>query len=151
MVVVKMMKNSCSLGVFGSFLENQMWDIRERQNSSMFLWIEQMKDRKKESESEVTQLCLTLRPHRLWPARLLRPWDSPGKNTGVGAISFSRGSSRPRDWTQVSHTAGRRFNLWAKTTMRYQLRMAIIRKDNKQKVLVRMWRKGSICALLVGL
>ena len=29
------------------------------------------------------------------------------------AISFSRGSSRPRDWTQVSHIAGRRFTLWA--------------------------------------
>ena len=29
------------------------------------------------------------------------------------AISFSRGSSRPRDWTQVSRIAGRRFNLWA--------------------------------------
>ena len=29
------------------------------------------------------------------------------------AISFSRGSSRPWDRTQVSHTAGRRFNLWA--------------------------------------
>ena len=24
------------------------------------------------------------------PTRLLRPWDSPGKNTGVGCISFSR-------------------------------------------------------------
>ena len=29
------------------------------------------------------------------------------------AISFSRGSSRPRDRTQVSHVGGRRFNLWA--------------------------------------
>ena len=29
------------------------------------------------------------------------------------AISFSRGSSQPRDRTQVSRTAGRRFNLWA--------------------------------------
>ena len=28
------------------------------------------------------------------------------------AISFSRGSSQPRDWTQVSCIAGRRFNLW---------------------------------------
>ena len=27
-------------------------------------------------------------------------------------ISFSRGSSRPRDRTQVSHIAGRRFNLY---------------------------------------
>ena len=29
------------------------------------------------------------------------------------AISFSRGSSRPRDQTSVSHIPGRRFNLWA--------------------------------------
>ena len=25
-----------------------------------------------------------MRPHRQQPTRLLRPWDSPGKNTGVG-------------------------------------------------------------------
>ena len=30
------------------------------------------------------QLCLTLRPHGLYPARLHCPWNSPGKNTGVG-------------------------------------------------------------------
>ena len=29
------------------------------------------------------------------------------------AISFSSGSSRPRDRTHVSHIAGRRFTLWA--------------------------------------
>ena len=29
------------------------------------------------------------------------------------AVSFSRGSSRPRDRTQVSCIGGRRFNLWA--------------------------------------
>ena len=29
------------------------------------------------------------------------------------AISFSRGSSQPRDWTWVSCIAGRRFTLWA--------------------------------------
>ena len=34
--------------------------------------------------SEVVQLCPMLRPRGLWPTRLLRPWDSPGKNTGVG-------------------------------------------------------------------
>ena len=27
----------------------------------------------------------SLRPHGLQPARLLCPWDSPGKNTGVGS------------------------------------------------------------------
>ena len=30
------------------------------------------------------QLCPTLQPHRRPPTRLPRPWDSPGKNTGVG-------------------------------------------------------------------
>ena len=65
-----------------------------------------------ESESEVTQLCLTLcNPvdcslpgssiHGILQARILE-WV---------AISFSRGSSRPRDRTRVSHIVGRRFNL----------------------------------------
>ena len=92
----------------------------------------------------------SVRPHRRQPTRLPRPWDSPGKNTGVGchlllqcrkvksesevpqscptfrdpmdcsppgssvhgifqarvlewvAISFSRGSSHPRDRTHIS-------------------------------------------------
>ena len=30
------------------------------------------------------QSCLTLRPYRQQPTRLPCPWDSPGKNTGVG-------------------------------------------------------------------
>ena len=33
-------------------------------------------------------------PHRRQPTRLLHPWDSPGKNTGVGCISFSTGLCR---------------------------------------------------------
>ena len=32
----------------------------------------------------------SLRPHRLQPARLLCPWNTPGKNTGMAAIPFSR-------------------------------------------------------------
>ena len=30
-----------------------------------------------------------MRPHRRQPTRLPRPWDSPGKNTGVGGLSIS--------------------------------------------------------------
>ena len=30
------------------------------------------------------QVSNSVRPHRQQPTRLLRPWDSPGKNTGVG-------------------------------------------------------------------
>ena len=67
-----------------------------------------------ESESEVAQSCPTLcdpvdcsppgsSAHGILQARILE-WV---------AISFSRGSSRPRDRTQVFHIAGRCFNLWA--------------------------------------
>ena len=38
------------------------------------------------------QSCATpLRPHGLQPARFLCPWDSPGKNTGVGSHSLLQG------------------------------------------------------------
>ena len=33
----------------------------------------------------------SLRPRGLWPSRLLRPWDSPGKNTGVGCHALLQG------------------------------------------------------------
>ena len=67
-----------------------------------------------ESESEVAQSCLTLcdpmdcslsgsSVHGIFQARLLE-WI---------AISFSRGSSRPRNRTPVSRIAGRCFTVWA--------------------------------------
>ena len=40
------------------------------------------------------------------------PWDSPGQNTGVGGHSLTRGSSQPRDPTQVSCIAGRFLTIW---------------------------------------
>ena len=68
----------------------------------------------KESESEVAQSCPTLcdpvdcslpgsSVHGILQARILE-WV---------AISFSRGSSRPRDRTRVSLIADRRFTVWA--------------------------------------
>ena len=40
----------------------------------------------------VAKLCLTLlRPRELYHARLLCPWDSPGKNTGVGCHFLLQG------------------------------------------------------------
>ena len=67
-----------------------------------------------ESESLVTQSCPTLcdavdcrlpdsSVHGILKARVLE-WV---------AISFSRGSSQPRDWTRVSHIVGRHFIVWA--------------------------------------
>ena len=40
-------------------------------------------------------------------------WNSPGQNTEWVAFPFSRGSSQPREGTQVSHIAGRFFTSWA--------------------------------------
>ena len=38
-----------------------------------------------------TQVSNSLRPHGLQPARLLCPWDTPGKNTGVGCYALLQG------------------------------------------------------------
>ena len=72
------------------------------------------KGKGKGKETEVAQSCPTLcdpvdgnlpgsSVHGIFQARVLE-WV---------AISFSRGSSRPRDWTWVSRIAGRCFIVWA--------------------------------------
>ena len=48
------------------------------------------------------------------PTRVLCSWNSPDRSTWVGCFSFSRGSSEPRDWTQVFRSAGRFFTIWAR-------------------------------------
>ena len=61
------------------------------------------------SPPELASVCVlrrsvkpTLRPRRLQPARLLCPWNFPGKILEWAAISFFRGSSPPRDRTHIS-------------------------------------------------
>ena len=39
------------------------------------------------------QSCHILRPYELQPARLLCPWNFPGKNTGVGCHALLQGIS----------------------------------------------------------
>ena len=62
----------------------------------------------------------SLESHGLWPARLLHPWDSPGRNTGGVAIPFSRGSFQPKDQTWVFCIAGRFFIVWATREIGWQ-------------------------------
>ena len=48
----------------------------------------------------VSQLCPSLRPYGLQPARLLYPWDFPGKNTCVGChflLHFHRQEASKRE------------------------------------------------------
>ena len=52
-----------------------------------------------------------LRPHGLYPTRLLCPWNFPSKNIGVG--SFSRGSSQPREWTHIYYIGKQILYPWA--------------------------------------
>ena len=44
----------------------------------------------------------SLQPYEPKPDRLLCLWGFSCKNTGVGCHPLTRGSSQPRDWTQVS-------------------------------------------------
>ena len=82
-------------------------------------------------ENEVTQSCLTLcdpmdcslpgsSVHGIFQARVLE----------CIAISFSRGSSGPRNWTRVSCIAGRRLTVWATREA-----------PEKQDRLAKMWTK----------
>ena len=60
--------------------------------------------------------------HRIFQARVLE-WV---------AISFSRGSSWPRDWIQVSRIASRCFTVWAtRETLRYPYGKAFQNYSNK--------------------
>ena len=64
--------------------------------------------------SEVAQLCPTLcNPMDCSPQGFLVHGILQARILEWVPISFSRGSSRPRDRTPVSHIAGRHFNLWA--------------------------------------
>ena len=53
----------------------------------------------------------SLQPHGVQPTRLLCPWNSPGKNTGVGSHSLLQDVFQPRNQTRVSHIAGRCFTI----------------------------------------
>ena len=70
------------------------------------------------SVSHCVCVCmLVTKSHSLWshelnPARLLCHGIVQARILEWVASSFSKGSSQPRDWTQVSHTAGRFFTIW---------------------------------------
>ena len=83
---------------------------------------------------KVAQLCLTLcdlmdyMVHGSLQARILE-WV---------AFPFSRGSSQPRDWTQVSHIAGGFFTSWATREAQYRTKLG------NKKALLSVWDKARI-------
>ena len=87
-----------SLSLVVVLLKGKLSEVHE--NFEEFRWA---------SEVKVAQSCLTLcnpmdyTVNGLLQARILE----------LVAIPFSRASSQPRDWTQVSHIAGGFFTSWA--------------------------------------
>ena len=67
-------------GTLKSLLQHHSSSASILQCSAFFI---QLLERKKVKESEVSQSCPTL-CDPMDPTRLLHPWDSPGKSTGVG-------------------------------------------------------------------
>ena len=59
----------------------------------------------------------SLRPHGLSPIRLLCPWDSPGKNTGVGCHFLLQGIFQTQELNPCllisPALAGGFFTIWA--------------------------------------
>ena len=91
----------CALGQVTNLSEPQFSYLHHKENN------ENLQGYFEDCCCLVAKLCLTvLWSHGLWPTRSLCPWDFPGKKTGIGVISFSRESSRPRDQTHVSRIAG---------------------------------------------
>ena len=69
-----------------------------------------------QTESESESVSSSIVSDSLQPmdcTRLLCPWNFQGRTMEWVAIPFSRGSPQPRDWTQVSHNAGKFFTIWA--------------------------------------
>ena len=66
------------------FLRTHLWRVPEG------IWkVSSLQGRSNVSLSRVSDF---LRPHGLEPTRLLYPWDSPGKKTGVGSHSLIQGT-----------------------------------------------------------
>ena len=67
----------------------------------------------------------SLRPYGLWPTRLLRPWDFPGKNTGVGCHAllqriFPTQGSNPKSLMSPALQADSLLlSYWGSPCMRY--------------------------------
>ena len=79
-----------------------LWFPKAQAHNSRYRFLEpsliKMQQNQKGGESEVAQSCPTLRPHGLWPTRLLCPWGFPGKSAAVGSHSLLQGIFPTQGW-----------------------------------------------------
>ena len=87
----------------------RLWDVMESGfymttgNDQLSSWTEKKLQNTSQSQSvSCSVVSNSLRPHGQWLTRLLCPWNSPGKSTGVGCHCLLQGIFPPRDQTWVS-------------------------------------------------
>ena len=93
----------------------------------------------------------SLQPRGQYPTSLHCPWHSPGKNTGMDvAISFSRGSSPPRDQTRVSCFAGRFSISWNTKEALYSYKLILIAQRTSSNVLFPRIKPNTYAKITTG-
>ena len=72
-------------------------------------------------------------PHGLQPTRLLRPWDFPGKSTGVGCHCLLRKKAeKKKERKKAEHQRNDSFELWC---WRKLLRVSLTARTSNQSIL----------------
>ena len=90
-----------------------MGDFRAWTGKSIGVERMSVKERTGQRSVSGSVVSSTFQPHGLYPVRLLCPWDSAVKNTGVGNYSLLQGIFPSQESNLGLHTAGRFFAIWA--------------------------------------
>ena len=82
----------------------QSWTRLKRLSSSMHIFKDTIRMPDKKGSAAAAKLLLSdsMRPHRWQPTRLFCPWDSPGKNTGVGGCHFLPQCTKVKSESEVA-------------------------------------------------
>ena len=89
-------------------------------------------------------LCCSVMFNSLWPHGLFRWWILQARILEWVAFPFSRGSSQPRDGSQVSCIAGGSFTSWATTISPYSWKIRSIMITAKILKVKINWTKKNV-------
>ena len=98
----------------------------------------------------------SVRPHRWQPTRLCRPWNSPGKNTGVGChflLHCVKVKVLSRDWLiatpwNAAHQAPPSMGFSRQESLVYS-QVSCQRMQNHTDCVILKWKRGTTLCFLV--